>query len=150
MASTGMARPVRGDTCCAAQANSSSMLLFLPVAILLVTLLALGLSNLQRGFRSNWLLALGGSSLAWVSLLFLRLQLPLSASFSFWWVGEGLEYSETFILDDVSWPLAFAVSSLLVALLLGRVREAMAAPWFAWGPALAIGAASLLALPAGD
>lgn len=126
------------------------MLLFLPVAILLVTLLALGLSNLQRGFRSNWLLALGGSSLAWVSLLFLRLQLPLSAGFSFWWVGEGLEYSATFILDDVSWPLAFAVCSLLVALLLGRVREAMTAPWFVWAPALAIGAASLLALPAGD
>ena len=126
------------------------MLLFLPVAILLVTLLALSLSNLQRGFRSNWLLALGGSLLAWVSLLFLRLQLPLHSSFSFWWVGEGLEYSATFVLDDVSWPLAFAVSSLLVALLLGRVREAMTAPWFAWAPTLAIGAASLLTLPAGD
>jgi len=150
MATAGLAKPARGDTCCAAQANSSSMLLFLPVAILLVTLLALSLSNLQRGFRSNWLLALGGSLLAWVSLLFLRLQLPLHSSFSFWWVGEGLEYSATFVLDDVSWPLAFAVSSMLVALLLGRVREAMTAPWFAWAPTLAIGAASLLTLPAGD
>lgn len=126
------------------------MLLFLPVGILVLSLLALSASNLQRGFRSNWILALSGASLAWLSLLFLRLQLPLELSLPVWWAGEGLEYPATFILDQVSWPLAFAACSLLVASLLTRVREAMSAPWFSWAPSLAVTAGGLLAISAGD
>lgn len=126
------------------------MLLFLPVILLVLTLGALGASNLQRGFRSSWLLALAGASLAWVSLLFLRFQLPLTVSFPFWWAGEGLEYSVTFVLDSLSWPLAFAASSLLVATLLGQVREAVMTSWVTWAPGLAITGAALLAVLSGD
>ena len=126
------------------------MLLFLPVVVLVLTLAALGASNLQRRFRSSWLLALAGASLAWVSLLFLRLQLPLKLSFPAWWAGEGLEYSATFVLDSLSWPLAFAVSSLLVASLLGQVREAVTASWVTWAPGLTITSAGLLAALSGD
>ncbi len=126
------------------------MLLFLPAALLVLTLLALGASNLQRGFRSNWLLALAGASLAWLSLLFLRLQLPLSAGIPAWWAGKGLGYSATFILDEISWTLVFAVCSLLVAALLGQVHRAMSAAWYSWAPTLVIGAAAILSVLSGD
>lgn len=126
------------------------MLLFLPLGVLALTLVALGASSLQRGFRSSWLLALAGAALAWVGLLFLRLQLPLVISLPVWWAGEGLEYSATFVLDSLSWPLAFVVSSLLVASLLGRVRQAVMASWASWAPGLAITGLALLSALSGD
>ncbi|MEX1247236.1 MAG: hypothetical protein WEA61_02035 [Anaerolineales bacterium] len=126
------------------------MLLFLPVAILVLTLLALIASNLQRGFHSNWLLALGGASLAWLSLFYLRLQFPLTFTFPFFWASEGLEYSVTFVLDEVSWSLAFVIGGLLLAALLEEVRQAMSATWLSWGLALLAAAGSMLAFSSGD
>lgn len=126
------------------------MLLFLPVILLVLTLGALGASNMQRGFRSSWLLALAGASLAWVSLLFLRFQLPLTVSLPFWWAGEGLEYPLIFVMDNFSWPLAFTACSLLVAALLGQVREAVMVSWVTWAPGLTITSAGLLAALSGD
>jgi len=126
------------------------MLLFLPVILLVLTLGALGASNMQRGFRSSWLLALAGASLAWVSLLFLRFQLPLTVNLPFWWAGEGLEYPLIFGLDNFSWPLAFTICSLLVAALLGQVRQAVMASWVTWASGLTITSAGLLAAFSGD
>ena len=125
------------------------MLLFLPVVLLVLTLGALG-ANMQRGFRSSWLLALAGASLAWVSLLFLRFQLPLTVNLPFWWAGEGLEYPLIFVMDNLSWSLAFTACSLLVAALLGQVREAVMASWVTWAPGLTITSAGLLAALSGD
>lgn len=127
------------------------MLLFVPLALLVVTFLALVAGNwLERGFRSNWLLALGGSAAAWLSLLVLRLQLPLSFSFPTWWAGDSQVFSSSFVLDEVSWPLAFALCSLVLAGHLGQVRQAMSAGWRSWASGLALASASLLAVLAGD
>jgi hypothetical protein len=125
------------------------MLLFLPVAILVLTCATLGASVLQSEFRSSWLVALAGAALAWISLLYLRLQLPLTLTFPAWGAGE-LEYSATFVLDGFSWPLAFAISSLLVAALLGGVRSAVMASWVTWAPGILLTSACLLASLSGD
>ncbi|MCW5876179.1 MAG: hypothetical protein KIS85_04770 [Anaerolineales bacterium] len=125
-------------------------MLFLPLGFLLLTLLALAASNIQRGFRSNWLLALGGASLAWLSLLFLRFQLPLELSRRFWWAGRGLEYNASFALNEVSWPLAFLVCGLLVISLLMQVQDAMRSRWYTWASPLAAGSAALLACLAAE
>lgn len=126
------------------------MLLFTPILILFLTLVALGLGNLQRGFRSNWLLVLGGAALAWLSLLFLRLRLPLEVSLPAWWAGRSLEFQARFGLDNVSWTLAFLVTSLLVTVLLLQVEHAMQARWSSWAPTLAAAVATLLACVSGD
>jgi hypothetical protein len=126
------------------------VLLFIPVILLVFTLLALAGSNLQRGFRSNWLLALGGSALALLSFLVLRFQLPLQAELAAWSVDDSLANSATFVLDDRSWPLALIVAALLIAALLGQVRDAMSARWLSWAPVLVAAAASLLAALSGD
>lgn len=126
------------------------MLLLAPIAILILTLLALAASNLQRGFRSSWVVTLIGASLAWLSLLFLRLQLPLTLSFAAWRAGAGLEYTAHFALDDVSWPLAFVAASLLVAAVLGQARHAVGAAWHSWAPSLVVSAAAILALVSAD
>jgi hypothetical protein len=126
------------------------VLVFIPVALLVLTLLALAGSNLQRGFRSNWLLALGGVSIALLSLLVLRFQLPLESGIAAWWAGDHIQYSATFVLDDRSWPLALMVCGLLVAALLGQVRDAISARWLSWAPGLVAAIASLLAALSGD
>lgn len=126
------------------------MLLLAPSAILALTGLALAASNLQRGFRSSWMVALIGASLAWSSLLFLRLQLPLTLSFIAWPAGAGLEYSASFALDDLNWTLAFLATSLCVAAILGQARHAVGAAWHSWAPSLVVGAATYLAIVSGD
>lgn len=126
------------------------MLLLAPVAILVLTVLALAASNLQRDFRSSWIVALIGASLAWLSLLFLRLQLPLVLNIPAWRIGVNLEFAAIFALDEVSWPLAFMVASLCMAALLGHARQAVGAVWHSWAPNLIATAASLLAVVAAD
>jgi len=127
------------------------MLLFLPAFLLLLSLLALATGNrFGRGFRSNWVVATGGALLSWLSLLFLRFRLPFSLSFSSWWSGQGLVFSSSWRLDEVSWPLAFALSSLLLAALLSAVRQAMSASWQTWAPGLALTAAALLSALSSD
>jgi hypothetical protein len=126
------------------------VLVFIPAALLVLTLLALAGSNLQRGFRSNWLLALGGVSVALLSLLVLRFQLPLESGIAAWWAGDHIQYSGNFVLDDRSWPLALMVCGQLVAALLGQVRDAMSTRWLSWAPGLVAAIASLLAALSGD
>ena len=127
------------------------MALFLPVFILLLSLLALATGNrFGRGFRSNWVVATGGALLSWLSLLFLRFRLPFSLSFSSWWSGQGLVFSSSWRLDEVSWPLASAMSSLLLSAFLSAVRQAMSASWQTWAPGLALTAAALLSALSSD
>ncbi|MEX2161272.1 MAG: hypothetical protein WD751_05080 [Anaerolineales bacterium] len=126
------------------------MLLFLPAAILALTVLALVASNLQRGFRSSWLLALGGATLAFISLIYLRLQLPQTTSFAFFGFGEGPHFFLTFVLDEFSWPLALLIVSLFAGALLGEVRQAISAKWLSWAPGLVAAMACLLAVLSGD
>ena len=127
------------------------MLLFLPHIVLGAALVFLAASNLfQRGFRSSWLLAVSASALAFMSLLFLRLRLPLSLSFSAWWAGEGLVSSITFLLDEISWQIAFIAAGLVLALFMMEVEGAMSAPWLNWAVNLALATASLFALLSGD
>jgi hypothetical protein len=127
------------------------MLLFLPQIILGATLLILLASNLsQRGFRSSWLFTVTGAGLAFASLIFLRLRLPLAQSFSAWWAGEGLVSSISFLLDNASWQIAFVVCGLVLVFFLSEVQRAISAPWLNWAVNLALGVVSLLAVFSGD
>ncbi len=127
------------------------MLLFLPQLVLGATLLILIASNLfQRSFRSSWLLTTSGAALALVSLIFLRLRLPLSLSSSAWWAGEGLISSINFQVDGGSWQFALIVCALILAFFLLQVHKAITEPWLNWAVGLAIAISSLLAIFSGD
>ncbi|MCL5428594.1 MAG: hypothetical protein M1347_02165 [Chloroflexi bacterium] len=127
------------------------MLLFLPLIIFGATLVALLAGNLfQRNFRSSWLLSVSGAALSFLALLFLRLRLPLSLSFSAWWAGEGLFSSSSFLLDGVAWLFAYILSGLVLAFFLIQVHEAVSQQWLTWASSLALAAASLLAVFSGD
>ena len=127
------------------------MLLFIPQIILSSALVILIAGNLfQRNFRSSWLLTMSSAGLALASLVFLRFRLPLSLSFSAWWAGEGLVSTINFLLDGVSWQIAFVLSGLVLSFFLMEVPRAMSAPWLNWATYLALAIASLFAAVAGD
>jgi hypothetical protein len=126
-------------------------MLFLPLIILGVALLALLAGNLlQRNFRSSWQLVILAASLAFASLIYLRIQLPLTSNFSAWWAGEGLISSISFNLDEISWPYALIVCGLFLAFLLKQVQQAMSASWLDWGIYLLLTISSLAAVLSGD
>lgn len=126
------------------------MLVFLPVLILITSLLVLAFSNLRRPMRSSWLVAVSGAGLALASVLFLRLRLPLSTNVVGWSAGPDQEFNSVWALTETNWSLVLAVSSFLVASLLLRVEQAVGAAWLDWGRSLAVTASSMFAILAGD
>lgn len=127
------------------------MSVLIPVFILIATLVAQIASNrLQKDFRSYWLVSAGGTLLAGLALFFFRLRLPSSVALSGWWAGEGVEFPLNFVIGPFSWPLAFALLTLFAAGLLVELRRPGTQSWLPWAPGLALAAAGLLAVLAGD
>lgn len=127
------------------------MLLFLPLGLLLATILALGLiPRLQPGFRSSWLLALVGALASMLAMLALRGRLPLEFSYSGWSFGPGLQFELVWSLDAAAWPIAFALLILLLAALLCSVARASRATAWSWIPGISLVLAALFAVLAAD
>ncbi len=127
------------------------MVLLLPVVLLALTPLALVAANrLQPGFRSNWLVSVGGTLLACLALIALRFRLPLSVEFAGWSLSPDLQFPFALSLNSVSWLLAFALPILLLLGLIREVRQAMSAAWLAWAPGLLLAAVAMLATVPGD
>jgi hypothetical protein len=127
------------------------MVLLLPVILLAVTPLALVAANrLQPGFRSNWLVAVGGALLACLALIALRFWLPLNAEFAGWSLSSDLQFPFALGLSSITWLLAFVLPILLLLGLAREVRQAVSAAWLAWAPGLLLAAAAMLAIVSGD
>lgn len=127
------------------------MWVLLPSLLLVITLLALvALQRWRPAFKSYWFVATAGALLATLLTFGLRFSLPLSALFPGWQLSAELGFPLTFVLDGFSWPLALAVLVLLLASLLRSVRRASGVSWPIWMPSLALAAATLLAIAAGD
>lgn len=127
------------------------MLLFLPIFLLLLGLAAPGLIIRYRPeFRSFWLLNLSGPFLAWLGLLFLRPELPLRHSLSYWSLSTGPNLELLWQMDLISWTLIFAVSSLLLASQLSNIRDLEERSAFFWSPGILIAASAMLAIMAGN
>ncbi|MCW5874006.1 MAG: hypothetical protein KIS88_05105 [Anaerolineales bacterium] len=127
------------------------MWVLLPSLLLVITLLALvAVQRWRPAFKSYWFVATVGALLAALVTLSLRFSLPLAAHFPGWHLGDGLEFPLNFSLDAFSWPLAAALLVLLLSNLLRSVRRASAVSWPIWMPSLALAAAALLAVAAGD
>src|SRR5690606_36438515 len=94
--------------------------------------------------------ATAGALLAALVTFGLRFSLPLAAHFPGWHLGVGLDFPLNFSLDAFSWLLVVALLVLLLFSLLRSVRRASGVSWPIWMPSLALAAAALLAVVAGD
>src|SRR5512142_1454984 len=101
------------------------MFILVPVILMVVTTLALIVLRLARPqFRFTWLISLGATFLAWISVLGWRIQLPLSISFDRWAPASLIASTPVLRVDQFSWIYALSLLTLtLAALLTETVRE---------------------------
>lgn len=126
------------------------MLVFLPVLILAGTGLALlVMRQAKLGIGYIWLSALAGSFAAWLVLLVINWDTIPAFSSQFWNLPGSMGYPIGFSFDRFSWPFAFALSSLLFAVLLtSTVRFHFQSDPFTWAFSILIGASGILAAAA--
>jgi hypothetical protein len=101
------------------------MLILITVLLLFVTALTLLVLRLVRPqFRFAWLIAVGVTFLAWISVLLWRPMLPLSISFGVWGPPDLLLAAPKLAADQFSWIYALSLVTLaLSTLLTATVRQ---------------------------
>ena len=126
------------------------MLVFLPVVVLTVASLAvLVMRQAKVSIGYIWLIALAGSFTAWLILLVINWDTIPAYSSQFWNLPGDMGYPIGFGFDQFSWPFAFALSSLLLAVLLtSTVRFHFQSDPLTWAFSVLIGAAGILAAAA--
>ena len=106
------------------------MFILVTVVLLFVTALALLVLRLVRPqFRFAWLIAVGATFLAWITVFVWRPLLPLSLSFGAWEPSGLLSSAPALLADQFSWVYAISLVVLaLSTLLTATIREAFPDP----------------------
>ena len=100
------------------------MLLFAPIAILAASFVGiLVAARLNDDPRRSWLIASGGAALAWLAMLYLRFQLPLSAGQPLFQSAPYREYALAWQMDGLAWSLAFGFISYYLIYTLSQVTD---------------------------
>lgn len=101
------------------------MLILITALLLFLTALLLVILRFARPeFRFAWLIAMGGTFAAWISVLLWQSQMPLAIMLPSWKPTNLFLASPTFSADGLSWPYAIGLVTLVVAILLtSPVRE---------------------------
>jgi len=102
-----------------------------------------------------WLAAFLATVLVWIFIVLVRFGIPHEISLGFWIPGylPGYESSPkppVLIIDDISWTLALAVSSLGLSTVLTAVSRLDSEGWRSWILDLALTALGILAVMAGN
>jgi hypothetical protein len=123
------------------------MLIILTVLFLFAVALVLVILHWMRPeFRYTWLIAAGGSLASWGSVLAWQFRLPLGFQLPRWEPVSLFLESLSFTADTLTWPFAFSIATLILAMTLTAVaRENFPAP-IPWAAALVLGGLGLLAV----
>jgi hypothetical protein len=94
------------------------MLILLPIIILSFTALtALFLRFFLPRFKYHWILAAGGATLGFASVILWQIQFPNQITFPSWQLVPGFHSVPDWVADDVSWPYALALATLTAAVI---------------------------------
>lgn len=130
---------------------SPPMLIIITTLLLLATALALVILRITRPeFRFNWLVAVGGAFLAWISVLLWQAQMPLSLTLPSWQPASLFSESPSFAADRLSWPYALSLATLALAILLTASVRADFPNSLSWAGSLTLSALGLLAVTANN
>lgn len=109
-----------------------------------LTLLILRLFNPH--FRYSWLLAVSSAFLAWCTVLFWQVDMPLEFTLPSWQPANLFRASPLFIADELSWAYAFSLATLGLGTLFTAVaRDNFPSPP-AWAGTLALSGVGILAI----
>lgn len=128
------------------------MFILIPIFFLFAVAAAILIMQWVRpSFGFSWLIASLAAFLAWLSLIILRLRLPLSLVFIQWRPQDLFSASPTLSIDRFSWPYATGLAALvLAAILTASVRSLFNTSPYAWAGTLAVAAIGLIAIFAGN
>lgn len=123
------------------------MLILITIIILFLTALALLLLRLfNPDFRFSWLLAATGAFLAWLSVFFWHLDMPLVLTLPSWQPTTLFTDSPVFLADQLSWPYAFSLATLGLGTLLTAVARENFPSSPAWAGVLTLSGVGILAV----
>jgi hypothetical protein len=127
------------------------VLTLLPILSLLLAATIISLIGLLRPrFVYHWLIAVFGALVAWVGLWVMRVRLPLYyGSLENTYLSVPLP-TISFQVDNETWPLALAVATLGLAVLLTDVSRAAETSWVIWAGDLSLTAMGVAATLAGN
>ncbi len=100
------------------------MFILITVTILLITaLMILILRLVAPSFRYNWLIAMGGALLGWISVFLWQTRMPFALQFPAWQPAALFAQSPTFVADGISWAFAISLTTLSLAVILTAVAR---------------------------
>ena len=123
------------------------MLILLTVLFLFLVAISLVILYwIRPEFRYTWLIAAGGALVGWGSILTWQFRLPLIFQLPRWEPTSLFLESISFTADTLTWPFAFSIATLILAVILtAAVRENFPAP-IPWAAILILGGLGLLAV----
>jgi len=125
------------------------MLILISCLLLFITALALmALRATQSNARAAWLAAVGGATLALVSVFAWLAKMPFELALPAWQPRALFVNPILFSADNFSFPLAVSVVALTLTVLLTAVARPAFTNSYAWAGALALGGLGLLAVAA--
>lgn len=127
------------------------MLVILSIILLVAAALAMLILRIVRPtFGYHWLIAAGGAFGAWIAMLLVGLNLPVSYQLNTW--GQKTVYPNSLILvvDQVSWPFAVGLATLILAAILTDVVRATELDWSNWSGSLVMTALGIAAVFSGN
>jgi len=123
------------------------MLIVLIVLFLFLIALTLVILHWVRPeFRYTWLIAASGALISWGSVLTWQFRLPFTIQLPPWEPTSLFLASVSFTVDTLTWPFAFSLATLVLAVILtAAARENFPAP-ISWATTLVLGGLGLLAV----
>ncbi len=129
----------------------SSYLPLLPIAVLILNAgIILGLRIFRPRFSYSWLIAVLGTLIAWPVVLFTRNGMPHVVRLFSWTPAELFPVSSSLVVDQISWPYALALVTIVLAILLTDVVRSAEADWVATVSILLQAALGLFAVQSGN
>ena len=127
------------------------MWILITVLLLVVPALALAILRVIRpNFRFFWLIAVGGSLLAWLSAWLWLLRLPLTFELPPWQPQSLFTQTPAFLADGISWPFAVGLLTLALGIILTAVvRQDLTDP-MPWAGTLTLTGVGVLAVTANN
>jgi hypothetical protein len=128
------------------------MIILLPIFLLLFAALSIAIIyRIRPGLGFTWLIAIGASLASWILIFYIHWSPVPPLSIAGWNPLDPSTTSIIFQIDLISWPYAFGLSGLTLAVLLTAVvRLEIRDNPFIWIGTLAISSAALFAVLAGN
>lgn len=127
------------------------MFVIISILLLVITSLVMLILRLSRpSFGYHWLIAAGGALVTWIVVLLLGITLPVSVQLISW--GPRTAYPNSFIMiaDQISWPFAVGLGTLILATLLTDVVHGYEMDWSNWASSLVVTALGLIGVFSGN